>query len=183
MPKKYILLDRDGTVIYDKHYLHDPDGVELLPGAVEGLKQMVAMGFGLAVLTNQSGVGRGYYDEASVRACNARMAELLLPHGIVFEGVFFCPHTPDEGCHCRKPEPGLMEQAAQALGFTPGEAFMIGDKEADMGVGRNTGATTILVRTGKGAAHEERCRESADYVTDDLRGAADIIQSFLADSE
>ncbi len=183
MSKKYILLDRDGTIIHDRHYLHDPDGVELLPGAVEGLKRMVEMGFGLAVLTNQSGVGRGYYDEASVHACNARMAELLLPHGIVLDGVFHCPHTPEDKCRCRKPEPGLMEQAVESLGFKPGEAFMVGDKEADMGVGRNTGATTILVRTGKGAAHEERCRESADYVTDDLCGAAAIIWSLFSESK
>jgi len=181
MPKKYILLDRDGTVIYDKHYLHDPDGVELLPGAIEGLKRLMEMGFGLAILTNQSGVGRGYYDEASVHACNARMAEILRPHGVVFDGVYHCPHTPEEGCRCRKPEPGLMEQAAEDLGFDPGEAFMIGDKEADMGVGRNTGAMTILVRTGKGVEHEERCREIADYVTDDLLGAADVIKSLLSD--
>lgn len=179
MDKKYILLDRDGTVIYDKHYLHDPDEVELLPGAIEGLKAMVAMGFGLAILTNQSGVGRGYYDEASVNACNGRMAELLKPHGITFDGVYHCPHTPEEDCHCRKPKPGLMEQAVEALGFDPAESFMIGDKEADMGVGRNTGATTILVRTGKGEAHEERCKDIADHVVDDLRGAAEIIQSLL----
>lgn len=179
MSKKFILLDRDGTIIFDKHYLHDPEGVELLPGAIEGLQKMHEMGFGLGVLTNQSGVGRGYYDDASVNACNARMAELLAPYGITFEGVFYCPHTPDEACCCRKPEPGLMEQAVEALCFDPKESFMIGDKEADMGIGRNTGATTILVRTGKGAAHEERCKEIADYVVDDLRGAAEVIASLL----
>lgn len=177
MGKQYILLDRDGTIIYDKHYLHDPDGVELLPGAVEGLKRMVDMGYGLAVLTNQSGVGRGYFDHASVAACNARMEELLAPHGIVLDGIYYCPHTPEEGCRCRKPEPGLMEQAAEVLGFDPGESFMVGDKVADMGVGKNTGATTILVRTGKGAVHEERCKDSADHVVDDLKGVADIIAS------
>lgn len=180
MGKKYILLDRDGTIIFDRHYLHDPDGVELLPGAVEGLQRMRDMGFGLAVLTNQSGVGRGYYDVASVNACNERMADLLQPHGVAFDGVFYCPHTPDEACRCRKPAPGLMEQAVEALGFDPAQSFMIGDKEADMGVGRNTGAVTILVRTGKGAAHEERCRDIADYVADDLRGAADIIKSLIS---
>lgn len=179
MAKKYILLDRDGTVIFDKHYLSDPDGVELLPGAVEGLKAMVDMGFGLVILTNQSGVGRGYYDDASVHACNERMAELLQPHGVSFDGVFYCPHTPDEACACRKPQPGLMEQAASFLGFDPAASYMIGDKEADMGVGRNTGATTILVRTGKGADHEERCRDLADHVVDDLRGAAAVIRSLV----
>lgn len=175
MGKKYILLDRDGTIIFDKHYLHDPDGVELLPGAAEGLKMMMELGYSLAVLTNQSGVGRGYYDEASVRACNERMAGLLQEHGVVFDGMYYCPHAPEENCRCRKPAPGLMEQAAEALGFEPAEAIMIGDKSADMGVGRNTGAMTILVRTGKGGAHEEWCADTADHVADDLRHAAEII--------
>lgn len=177
MADKFILLDRDGTIIYDKHYLSDPEGVELLPGAIEGLKRMIQMGYKLAVLTNQSGVGRGYYTHEDVKACNDRMSELLAPHGVTFEGVFYCPHTPEDKCGCRKPARGLMEQAAQAHGFDPADAFMVGDKEADMGVGRNTGATTILVRTGKGVAHEERCRDLADHVTDDLRGVADIIAS------
>ena len=87
MGKKYIMLDRDGTIIVDKHYLHDPDEVELLPGAVDGLKRMQDMGYGLGILTNQSGVGRGYYDEASVKACNGRTAELLQAHGITIDGM------------------------------------------------------------------------------------------------
>lgn len=179
MAKRYVLLDRDGTIIVDKHYLHDPDGVELLPGAAEGLRRMSELGFGLAVLTNQSGVGRGYYDEEAVRACNERMAELLAQHGVEFDGMYHCPHAPEAECRCRKPAPGLMEQAVQELGFDPEESFMVGDKPADMGVGRATGASTILVRTGKGVASEEKCRESADFVADDLVGAAQWIESVM----
>ncbi len=167
MARQYILLDRDGTIIVDKHYLHDPDEVELLPGVVEGLQRMRDMGFGLAVLTNQSGVERGYYDEASVNACNGRMEALLQPHGVSFDGIYYC----------RKPATGLMEQAALALGFNPGESVMIGDKEADMLLGRAVGAMTILVRTGKGAAHEERCHDSADHVVDSLVQAAEIMEN------
>jgi D-glycero-D-manno-heptose 1,7-bisphosphate phosphatase len=177
MARQYILLDRDGTIIVDKHYLHDPDEVELLPGVVEGLQRMRDMGFGLAVLTNQSGVERGYYDEASVNACNGRMEALLQPHGVSLDGIFYCPHAPETGCDCRKPATGLMEQAALALGFNPGESVMIGDKEADMLLGRAVGAMTILVRTGKGAAHEERCRDSADHVVDSLVQAAEIMEN------
>nr|WP_321514586.1 D-glycero-beta-D-manno-heptose 1,7-bisphosphate 7-phosphatase [uncultured Pseudodesulfovibrio sp.] len=177
MKKQCVLLDRDGTIIIDKHYLHDPDGVELLPGAASGLRRMQDMGYSLVVLTNQSGVGRGYYSETSVRACNDRMAELLARHGVVLDGVFFCPHAPEAECTCRKPKTGLMEQAIESLGFDPAESFMIGDKQADMGVGKASGATTILVRTGKGAEHEERCRDLADHVVDDLQDAADVILS------
>ncbi|MUM76213.1 HAD-IIIA family hydrolase [Pseudodesulfovibrio sp. F-1] len=172
-----ILLDRDGTIIFDRHYLNDPAGVELLPGAVQGLRRMSALGLRLAVLTNQSGVGRGYYDEASVHACNLRMAELLSACGVELDGVFYCPHAPEAGCLCRKPAPGLVEQAVAVLGFDPRRAVVIGDKEADMLLGRAVGATTILVRTGKGTEHEARCRHSADHVVDDLEAAAAIVES------
>lgn len=175
MAGSYVLLDRDGTIIFDRHYLHDPAGVELLPGAAKGLRRMRELGWGLAVLTNQSGVGRGYYDEASVHACNARMAELLMAQGVRLDGIFFCPHEPEAACGCRKPASGLMEQAARSLGFDPRASVMIGDKDVDMLLGRAVGATTILVRTGKGADHEARCRESADFVVDDLLQAADIL--------
>lgn len=179
MADVFVLLDRDGTIIHDKHYLSDPEGVELLPGAAEGLRRLTEMGCKLAVLTNQSGVGRGYYTHADVKACNERMAVLLAPHGVVFEGVFYCPHAPEDGCDCRKPKPGMVEQAIRAHGFDPSTAFMVGDKEADMGVGKKTGATTILVRTGKGAEHEARCHELADHVVNDLRDVADLIGRLL----
>ncbi len=179
MGKRFVLLDRDGTIIVDKHYLHDPDGVELLPGALAGLKKIQAMGFGLAVLTNQSGVGRGYYSDADVHACNRRMVEMLGAEGVSVAAVYYCPHAPEEECGCRKPETGLMDQAAEHLGFDPAEAFMIGDKLADMGVGRKSGATTILVRTGKGAAEEAKCIGLADHVVDDLKEAAGIIESLV----
>lgn len=180
MSGRYVILDRDGTVIEDKHYLCDPAGVELVPGAVEGLKRLTDRGFGLVLLSNQSGVNRGYFDHASVRACNERMAELLRPHGVRFAAMYYCPHTPEENCDCRKPATGLMEQAARDLGFDPADVFMVGDKSADMGVGRKAGATTILVRTGKGAAHEPLCRDETDYVEDDLVGVAERIASLVA---
>ncbi|WP_316901509.1 HAD family hydrolase [Pseudodesulfovibrio indicus] len=175
--KRYVLLDRDGTIIRDKHYLHDPEGVELLPQAAEGLKRIQGMGFGLAVLTNQSGIGRGYYTEEDVHACNARMVELLEAEGVTIEGVFFCPHEPEADCDCRKPAPGLMLRAAEELDFNPAQSFMIGDKRADMGLGRNTGATTILVRTGKGAKEESGCTDLTDHACDDLFAAALFIES------
>lgn len=175
--KRYVLLDRDGTIIVDKHYLHDPDGVELLPLAAEGLKRIQGMGFGLVVLSNQSGVGRGYYTEEDVHACNRRMIELLEAEGVAIDGVFFCPHEPEAACDCRKPAPGLMLRAAEEFDFSPAQCFMVGDKTADMGVGRAVGATTILVRTGKGAKEEPLCAELTDHACDDLFAAALFIES------
>jgi len=179
MTKRFVLLDRDGTVIVDKHYLHDPDGVELLPGALAGLKKMQEMGFGLAILTNQSGIGRGMYTDADVHACNRRLMEMLAAEGVEIAAIYYCPHAPEEECNCRKPATGLMDQAAEDLGFDPAQAFMVGDKKADMGVGRATGAATILVRTGKGAEQEAKCAGLADFVADDLDGAAEIIRRQL----
>lgn len=173
--KRYVLLDRDGTIIFDKHYLHDPDGVELLPGAAEGLKHMMDKGFGLVVLTNQSGVGRGYFDEASVHACNSRLSSLLADHHVVIEGYYYCPHTPEDSCDCRKPAPGLAQQAVADLGFDPAEAYMIGDKAADMGIGKAIGAQTILVRTGKGSEQERKGCAQADVIVDDLKEAATVL--------
>jgi len=175
MNKRFVLLDRDGTIIVDKHYLHDPEGVELLPRAVTGLKRMQELGFGLAVLTNQSGVERGYYTDSDVHACNRRLLGMLSKEGIEVAAVYYCPHAPEAECHCRKPATGLMDQAAEHLGFDPAEAYMIGDKKVDMGVGRASGAITILVRTGKGAAEEEKCVGLADHVVDDLDEAAEVI--------
>lgn len=172
----YILLDRDGTIIVDTHYLSDPEKVELLPGAAEGMRRMTDLGFRMAVLTNQSGVERGYYTEEDIQACNDRMIALLRDEGVELEAIYHCPHAPDTACNCRKPAPGLMEQAAERLGFEPGEAWMIGDKEADIRLGRNTGARTILVRTGKGRDAESTCGGLANFVVDDLVEAAKVIE-------
>lgn len=167
---RYALLDRDGTIIVDKHYLADPAGVELLPGALEGLQAMRDLGLGLVVVSNQSGVGRGMFGEAEVRAVNARLAELLAQGGVEMAGWYHCPHAPEAGCQCRKPAPGLLLAAARDLGFEAAQAFVVGDKASDVELGRRCGAGSILVRTGKGLQAQSRC--TPDHVADDLRGAA-----------
>ena len=128
MKKRYVILDRDGTIMLDKHYLADPAGVELEHGAVQGLKRLKKLGLGLVLVTNQSGLNRGYFGAESVEAIHGRLRELLAPHGVDFDGVYLCPHTPEEDCSFRKPRPGLIEQAAAELGFDPAECFVIGDK-------------------------------------------------------
>ncbi|EMG36085.1 D-alpha,beta-D-heptose 1,7-bisphosphate phosphatase [Desulfocurvibacter africanus PCS] len=177
MTKRYVVLDRDGTIIVDKHYLADPDGVELLPGAVEGLARLAGAGLGLIVVTNQSGIGRGYFGEADMHRVNARLSEILAEHGVRIERYYFCPHGPDADCTCRKPCTGLLDQAAQELGLDPKLAFVIGDKVSDIELGRRTGAVSILVRTGKGAACEAKA--GADYTVDDLAAAAEVILKLL----
>jgi D-glycero-D-manno-heptose 1,7-bisphosphate phosphatase len=177
--RRFVLLDRDGTVIADKHYLSDPAGVELLPGAAEGLRRLADLGLGLVLVSNQSGVGRGYFSEDAMRAVNARLGALLADHSIFLDGIYSCPHTPEADCDCRKPRPGLALQAAVELGFDPKAGFMVGDKACDIELGRQVGAVTILVRTGKGAREEGNPGLDPDHVADDLRGVAEIIANYL----
>jgi D-glycero-D-manno-heptose 1,7-bisphosphate phosphatase len=180
MTRRFALLDRDGTLIVERHYLASPDGVELLPGAVEGLRRLAEIGLGLVVVTNQSGLGRGYFDRATLDAIHERLRNVLARGGVTLDGIYVCPHTPEHGCSCRKPRPGLVRQAAADLGFDPAEAFVLGDKACDVDLGRAVGATTILVRTGYGDRMPADVRNRADHVTDDLREAADQIGSLLA---
>ncbi|TIH19163.1 HAD family hydrolase [Marinifilum sp. JC120] len=173
---KYILLDRDGTIIEDKHYLCDPDGVELCPNAGQGLKAMQDAGYGLIVVTNQSGIGRGYYSEEDMKAVNKRMADLLAEYGIEFKAVYHCPHAPDQECDCRKPTPGMFDQAIAQFGMNPEDCFVIGDKICDVELGMVRKARSILVRTGKGMKEEPKCVDKADYIADDLLDAAKYIK-------
>lgn len=174
------LLDRDGTVIADRGYLADPARVEILPRAAEGLARMRSCGLGLAILTNQSGVGRGYFGEAELCAVNRRMEELLEAQGVRLDGIYYCPCHPDQRCDCRKPKPGLARAASAELGFDPARSFVIGDKDSDMGMGRAVSARTFLVRPGAagdnlGPEFEAR----PDYVVEDLLDAAQRIEEIL----
>lgn len=172
MTRRFALLDRDGTVNVEKHYLSDPDQLELIPGAAAGMRRLQELGLGLAVITNQSGVARGYFDLARLDLIHARLKELLEAEGIHIAGIYVCPHGPDEDCACRKPLPGMVEQAAAELGFDPKQAFVVGDKMADVELGKAIGATAILVRTGHGAKEVEKARGRADYIAADLGEAA-----------
>ena len=178
-PRRFVLLDRDGTVIVDKNYLADHRQVELMPLAAEGLRRMRQMGLGLLVVSNQSGVGRGYFGLAELERVHARMSELLKAQGIELDGIYFCPHAPEEACACRKPQTGLAERAAAELGFDPASCFVIGDQDADMGLGRALKAKTILVRTGNGTQAEADGAAAPDYVANDLLEAASLIARLL----
>lgn len=174
-----VFLDRDGTLIVERNYLCDPAGVELLPGAVEGLAKLKDHGFLLVVLTNQAGVGRGFFSEEDVGAVHARLRELLAREGISLDGIYYCPHHPAVRCACRKPEPGMYERAVRELGIDPGQSVIIGDKPSDIDLGHTCGLLSVLVRTGYGAGHEKAGDCSPSHVADDLRDAAAwIVEAF-----
>lgn len=170
-----VVLDRDGTLNVEVHYLSHPDQVELLPGVTEGLTALRTAGCRLVVVTNQSGIARGYFDEQRLTAIHARLRELLAAHGVTLDAIYHCPHLPSDACACRKPGPLLIERAAADLGFDPASVFVIGDKPCDIDLGRGVGATTLLVRTGYGAGHEAAGDAAADFVVDDLPEAARVI--------
>ncbi len=179
MKKQFVVLDRDGTLIVERHYLSDPEQVELLPGVVQGLRQMCQMGLGLVVVTNQSGIGRGYFDHQRLAEINARMLELLAAEDIFLDGIYHCPHVPDDRCHCRKPEPGMILQAAADLNFQPANCFVIGDKPCDIELGQRVSATTLLVKTGYGAEVAANQTTNPDYLVENLAEAARVIHTVL----
>jgi D-glycero-D-manno-heptose 1,7-bisphosphate phosphatase len=181
--RPFVVLDRDGTIIVERHYLSDPRQIEFLPGALEGLRQMRALGLGLVVVTNQSAIGRGFFDQARLDSIHRRLCELLEIEGIHLEAIYFCPHTPEDDCSCRKPKPGLIERAAGDLDFDLPASFVIGDKPADIEMGRRVRATTFLVCTGYGADFVGDPVVRPDYLADDLSGVAQTIQRLLAVSD
>ena len=170
-----VVLDRDGTVIEERPYLHDPKQVKLLPNAAAGLRTLRAAGLKLALVTNQSGVGRGFFGLDAVARVNERVMALLAREGVTIDGVFVCPHTPDERCACRKPGTRMLDLAAQRLGASPVRRFVVGDKDSDVEMGRRAGATSFLVRTGWGQETERSSSVRPDHCVDDLMGAARII--------
>lgn len=152
-----VLLDRDGTIIEERHYLCDPAGVALVPGGGEALGRLVRAGKRLFCVTNQSGIGRGYYTQAHFQAVQKRLEDLLVPFGAKFTETAFCPHAPNDNCACRKPATGLFEALSARHGLDPAATVMIGDAASDIAFGLAFGAAvTILVMTGHGRRDAEK---------------------------
>ena len=174
--KRFVLLDRDGTINVERHYLADPDELELLPGAAKGLDHFRRLGFGLIVVTNQSAVSRGILDEQRLDEIHARLRAMLAGRGVELDGIYHCPHMPDDGCSCRKPAVGLVTRAATEHGFDPARSITIGDKPCDIELGAAVGATTILVTTGYGLGTDSPRPVEPDFRTDDLSTAARLVE-------
>lgn len=171
-----VFLDRDGTIIVEKHYLADPESVELIPGAVEALHRFRTAGYALVLVTNQSGIARGLFTEQAYRGVQSRLEKLLADGGIVLDASYHCPHHPDHGgaCACRKPGAALFEQAIREHRLDPRGSVFIGDRLSDVLPAFVLGGRAVLVRTGHGARAEA---EAADTVTvvDDLEAAARVV--------
>jgi D-glycero-D-manno-heptose 1,7-bisphosphate phosphatase len=150
---KLVILDRDGTINHDSDdYVKSADEWIPLPGALEAIAQLNHAGWHVVVATNQSGLGRGLYDMASLNAMHSKMNKLLAEAGGRIDAIFFCPHTPDEACHCRKPNPGLFEQIGERYGIDLRQVPAVGDSLRDLQAASACGCEPHLVLTGKSSA-------------------------------
>lgn len=176
--RRALFLDRDGTLIAERHYLHRPEEVEFLPGAVMALRRLSDAGFALVVVTNQSGVGRGYFTMEDVERVHAHIAAECAAMGVRFDRFYTAPEAPDQPSRGRKPSPQFLLDARDSLGIDLAGSYMVGDKMLDLEAGWNAGvARSFLVRTGYGAEVErkESARIQNAVVADGLPGVADWI--------
>lgn len=164
--RKAVFLDRDGTIIVDKVYLNDPTGVEFFPGAIQALAELQRAGFLLIVVTNQSGIARGLVTEENLQAIHEQMQALLKSHGVSIDAFYHSPHAANSHHPMRKPNPGMLDQAAKEHRISLSESFMIGDKPIDVEAGHRAGTKSILLSD----EIPETC--SPEYVTADLTAAA-----------
>lgn len=179
--RKAAFLDRDGVVIEDPGFLDDPAGVAILPGVAEALVKLRSAGFLIVIVTNQSGIARGFLSEETLKEIHQRLSEELAAEGASIDDIRYCPHLPggavreyDVDCECRKPKPGMLLDAAEALGIDLAASYLVGDAERDVLAGRAAGCRTILVRSDGDGLGAATC---ADALADDLNSAAAMIFS------
>lgn len=177
MPRRpAVFLDRDGTIIHDRpgFYLRRPEQVRIYPPVFEALRLLKRAGFRLVVISNQSGIGRGLLDLATLARIHRRLRAALKRRGADVDAVYFCPHLPGDGCRCRKPSPTLARRAVRELGLSLAGSAVVGDKKVDVDLARALGVPAVHVATGHGRRERERWgrRLAPAHRTRDVLGAA-----------
>jgi D,D-heptose 1,7-bisphosphate phosphatase len=150
LKQKAVFLDRDGTLNFDPGYLGDPDKFRFLPGVVDALKRLREGGYLIFVVSNQSGIARGFFSEEDLRRIHDKMVTALRDEGVTLDGIYYCPHHPADQCICRKPSPAMVLDASSRYSVALEDSFFIGDRLSDIQTGRRAGCGTILVLTGAG---------------------------------
>jgi D-glycero-D-manno-heptose 1,7-bisphosphate phosphatase len=177
--RRAVFLDRDGTIAEEVGYLNHASRFRMFPFVAAAIHRLNEAGFPVIVVTNQSGVGRGYFPESLVHTVNQLMTQQLADVGARIDAIYYCPHVSTENCGCRKPKTGMLERAAHELSLDLQRSFVIGDRHGDMELARNARARSILVRTGYGegelAWHAANWPAQPDFVAADLAQAADWI--------
>lgn len=175
-----VFLDRDGTLNKDPGYLNQPDAVQLLPGVGPAVARLNGAGYRTVVVTNQSGIGRGLIEPYALKAIHLRLRQLLAEEGAWLDGIYFCTHRPEEGCRCRKPAPGLIEQARREMGLGAGKSFVVGDKASDVELAKNVDATAVFVLSGDHPAEQLAKMADRNLVPDyTARDLADAVEWIL----
>jgi histidinol-phosphate phosphatase family protein len=167
---KAVFLDRDGTIARDVPYCSRPEDFELLPGVAEGIKLLNEHGFKVVIVTNQSGIARGYFTEEMLDEIHDKMITQLAEHGARADAIYYCPHHPDDNCACRKPKPKMVFQAARDLDIDPSQSYVIGDSEMDIELARRAGCKAGI-RVGEPGG-------TGDWVTASFRDAVEKIIGF-----
>ena len=179
--KKLIILDRDGVINHDSDdYIKSPDEWRPIHGSLEAIAALHRAGFSVVVVSNQSGVGRGLYSEATLAEIHEKMLAAVEAAGGKLAGIYYCPHPPEAGCDCRKPLPGMLTRLEEELGLTPLGAPLIGDKESDLELARRVGARPILVRSGYGAETLAAINDPGVECYEDLADAVKALISAAA---
>jgi len=181
---KGVFLDRDGVITEDPpHYAHRIDQLSIIPGSAKAIRLLNENGFRVIVISNQSGVARGYYTEDDVNIFNNEMVSRLAESGAHVDAIFYCPHHPEaktlkyrQTCTCRKPHPGMLIEGSRKENIDFALSFVVGDKWSDIEAGRAVGCRTVLVKTGHGLLELEAKKNPVDYIASDL---LDAVQSFI----
>jgi len=171
-PKKVVFLDRDGTIARDVHYCRSPEQFELLPTVPEAIKLLNDSGFKVVVITNQSGIARGYFTEETLTQIHDKMKAELALYGAWVDAIYYCPHHPDDGCDCRKPKTALFFRAAKEHDIDLRASYVVGDTQMDIDAGKALGAKTVLVTTGPNPVDDPTPKTEASYIARDLYEAA-----------
>ena len=167
-----VFLDKDGTVIENVPYNVDPAHIRFTPRAGAGLHRMQQAGYKLIVISNQSGVARGYFPEEALRRVEERLREMLREFDVSLAGFYWCPHAPQDACACRKPESGLILRAAEEHGVDPRQSWIVGDAPSDVDAGQRAGCRTILIEAGSEAGRDLSPQPTPDLRVSDLEEAA-----------
>jgi len=174
-----VFLDRDGTIAEEVGYLNHASRFRMFPFVAGAVRRLNEANLPVIIVTNQSGVGRGYFPESLVHTVNELMTQQLAEAGVKIDAIYYCPHTSAENCSCRKPKTGMLERAAKEHGLDVQRSYVVGDRYGDMELARNARARSILVRTGYGAGelawHAAKWPLQPDFVAEDLAQATDWI--------
>jgi len=183
-----IFFDRDGTVNVEVDFLRDPDELEIIPGVAKAIREANEMGIRVFIITNQSGIARGFLTEKDLERVHERLSAILSSAGARIDEIYYCPHHPEYGrppynisCNCRKPNTGMLKTAARKYGIKLSKSFVVGDRCVDMKAGENAGCGTVLVLTGYGETEKHECRANTriDHVAGDAAQAWTYIKAEL----